>query len=629
MAKVVIGAEVKVAGLDQAGQSVGNFKKQLKEATNDLLLMSQKFGDTSKQAQEAAKKVAGLRDAIGDAKALTETFNPDKKFVALGGALQGTVAGFSALTGVMGLFGAQSKETEALLLKVQSAMALQQGLAGIKGSIDSFKLLGTAIQASSAFQKANNIVTTIAVGIQRLFGVSVVQTGTAFNVLKGAIIATGIGALVVLIGTAVSQLNLFGDASQDAAADQDKLTESINKQKQALEEAMHSNQQYVDRLIDIVKNNERIADLQAMGAGHEKEIADLRKKNIAIELENVRVELITKKGLLTTQEELTLKTKEYTLQKQFERIDIELATKATENNNKEKQKAIEKAAKEAAVLKELNEYKAGKRAEEKAAIEAYGTELAAQDKAEGDATIKQLKDNKLAELQAKKDLADLALLEDPNSIVNKLAANQTNFDLEMEQFEGNNVQRQIKEKEHSDAKIKILDEEKVAKKKISDEDKAEREQNLAHYASLLDNLADVVGKHTVAGKALAIASTVIQTYQGATAALTSFSTVPIVGTALGFVAAAAVVASGLKSIQKIASVKVPGKGGGGGAPSISGLGAPNLPNAPLTPRPQTTTLDQQSINGINNAANRAYVLETDVSGNQERIRKLNRAARIN
>ena len=94
MAKVVIGAEIKVDGLDAAGQSVGSFKKQLREAQGELVAMADKFGLASKEAQDAAKKVAGLKDSIGDAKDLAETFNPDKKFVALGGAIQGVVAGF-------------------------------------------------------------------------------------------------------------------------------------------------------------------------------------------------------------------------------------------------------------------------------------------------------------------------------------------------------------------------------------------------------------------------------------------------------------------------------------------------------------------------------------------------------
>jgi ribosomal protein S13 len=70
---------------------------------------------------------------------------------------------------------------------------------------------------------------------------------------------------------------------------------------------------------------------------------------------------------------------------------------------------------------------------------------------------------------------------------------------------------------------------------------------------------------------------------------------------------------------------VPVPGGGSGGPSAPSL---NLA-APITPQAQTTNLSQQSINAVGNAANRAYVLETDVSNNQERIRRLNRAARIN
>ena len=102
-----------------------NLTKQLKAATIELNIITDKFGTTSKEAIAAAKRVAGLKDAIGDAKALADTFSPDKKFVALGGAVQGAVSGFSALQGAMGLFGSESKDVEKLLLKVQSATALQ------------------------------------------------------------------------------------------------------------------------------------------------------------------------------------------------------------------------------------------------------------------------------------------------------------------------------------------------------------------------------------------------------------------------------------------------------------------------------------------------------------------------
>jgi hypothetical protein len=66
---------------------------------------------------------------------------------------------------------------------------------------------------------------------------------------------------------------------------------------------------------------------------------------------------------------------------------------------------------------------------------------------------------------------------------------------------------------------------------------------------------------------------------------------------------------------------IPGGGGGGG----NGGGT----QAPIQAQLQTTTLNQSQIQQMGNAAVRSFVVESDVSGNQERIRRLNRAARIN
>jgi len=71
------------------------------------------------------------------------------------------------------------------------------------------------------------------------------------------------------------------------------------------------------------------------------------------------------------------------------------------------------------------------------------------------------------------------------------------------------------------------------------------------------------------------------------------------------------------------NIDVPGGGGSGGG-SIGGTAT-----APLTPQlSQSTLLQQQQINQQGSAVTRAFVVETDVTNNQERVRKLNRAARI-
>ena len=85
------------------------------------------------------------------------------------------------------------------------------------------------------------------------------------------------------------------------------------------------------------------------------------------------------------------------------------------------------------------------------------------------------------------------------------------------------------------------------------------------------------------------------------------------------------VAAGLKAVQQINAAQ-PGGGGGASPVSASGGLAPISPAAPITNT--VTQLDQQSINQMGSAANPAYVLESDVTNKQERIKRINRAARL-
>lgn len=142
-----------LSGLNQVDQSVKSLKTQLKEAQANVAALSDKFGATSKEAIEAAKAAASLKDKIGDAKSLTDAFNPDAKFKALSGSLTGVAGGFSAVTGALGLMGKESKDVEKAILKVQSAMALASGVQALGESIDSFKQLGAVIRSTTIFQK--------------------------------------------------------------------------------------------------------------------------------------------------------------------------------------------------------------------------------------------------------------------------------------------------------------------------------------------------------------------------------------------------------------------------------------------------------------------------------------------
>jgi ribosomal protein S13 len=139
----------------------------------------------------------------------------------------------------------------------------------------------------------------------------------------------------------------------------------------------------------------------------------------------------------------------------------------------------------------------------------------------------------------------------------------------------------------------------------------------------MQSLGSIVGEQTAAGKALGIASALINTYIGASEVIRAKSTLPEpFGTINKIANVAAIVATGIKSVRAITSVQVPGAAGGGGQNINSNIAAP------LAPQASVTTLNQAQVNQIGNIAAKAYVVESDVTGNQERIRRLNRAARI-
>lgn len=161
-----------------------------------------------------------------------------------------------------------------------------------------------------------------------------------------------------------------------------------------------------------------------------------------------------------------------------------------------------------------------------------------------------------------------------------------------------------------------------ARKSIREAEQAHNATVVSAIGDAFETLSQIAGKQTLAGKALAIAGTTIKTFQSAVSAFAGMTeTIPgPVGIALGIVAAAGAVATGIAAVKKIVAVQVPGHGGGGSAPT--GI---QLPAAPIAPTQSSTKLDPGSIDQIskNNSGMRAYVVEQD---NADAARRASRLA---
>ena len=167
-----------------------------------------------------------------------------------------------------------------------------------------------------------------------------------------------------------------------------------------------------------------------------------------------------------------------------------------------------------------------------------------------------------------------------------------------------------------------------ARKKIAkDEANAKREAALA-VADTLANVANLLGKETTAGKALAVASATISTINSAQKAYESTVGIPFVGPVLAPVNAGLALAAGYKNVQDILSVQVPGGGGGGGsAPSASVTSTPQAPSFNVI---GTSGANANQISKLTQAQEpiKAYVVASDVTTQQALNRNIVTSASI-
>lgn len=242
-------AEKKVIELE-VKTNTASLKAQLREAQNEVNALSEKFGATSDQAINAAKNAARLKDAIGDAKALTDAFNPDAKFNALSSSIGGVLNGFQAFEGALGLVGVEGEAVQETLLKVQSAMALSQGLQGLGEARDSFKQLGAV--ASNALKG--------------------IKTGLA---------ATGIGLFVVALGLIVAYWDDIKAAVSGVSEEQKKL----NANSQANLDIQKAKLTAIEKQENILKlqgkSEKYILDLKVKATQEAIEAAEVQIKNNA------------------------------------------------------------------------------------------------------------------------------------------------------------------------------------------------------------------------------------------------------------------------------------------------------------------------------------------------------------
>lgn len=604
MSDVVIGAKIQLDGAE-AQNTLKSIKTRIREATSEVIMMSEKFGSTSKEALNAARHLAKVKDELADARQLADAFNPDQKFKLLTQSLNGALGGFTALTGAMGLLGVESESVQKQLLKVQSAMALSQGLNQIGDSILSFKTLGNTIVNTLGKGGAVGLaiagVTALGLAVSGVFSKKQTEDAKAY---KDTLKDFTSGA-----AEAQKQVNKVKDAFNDARLGiiskddalklyNDTLGKTIGGAKSINEaERMLANnaEAYVKitgwkaqanamLAISAQKSAEHIVkmmEFEKETAGMPSFVANAFKKQLAEEEKGIAaIERRANDMMLGIQ----MFQKRYNFQDPAQGV-------TTGGNSVGKTAAVLEKEKENDWLKQLH------------------NKLAEEEKVRREKEAEQRKIQMEEDFAAAREMQNGLTLINSEGINSRLAAQAATAEAAT-----------ANESQQAAARIAIAENE--ARAKIM------TQQLLANTLSVF---SDLVGKETAAGKVLAIASATINTYLAATAALKADYS--MYGPAAQFARVAAVVSTialGLKQVREIVKVKVPGAGSGGSSVSMSTTSSASVsaPIQAVAPQSTRTRLEQDQINQIGNATVRAFVVESDVTSNQERIRRLNRAARI-
>ena len=631
MANEIVGFDLQFGGGKQAEETVISIKKQLRDATAQVALLAEKYGVTSKEATEAAKRAGQLRDQIDLSNQLINGFNPDTKFKAATSALSGLASAFGGLQGAIGLFGVESEDVAKTLLKVQSALALSQGLEALGELKDSFNVLKSVVL-------------------------------DAFKAIRAAIGSTGIGLLVIALGAIVAYWDDIKELLGGVSSEQKKVLADTQKTADAQK-----------KNLDAITESENLLKLQGKS---EKEILGIKIKQTEESIKSQVALLETQQSVAKSQEEIAARNKQL-LQAVISIIALPLTFLLTSVDQVGKALGKDfglqakfaggiaglvfdpeqvKAEANTQITKLKNDLAGYKLDVSKINQAAADKELKKrEEEADKEIALNESRIKRLFELQKiggtdyENKLADLKaqyVIDQELFAGHQEALLQIEKKYELQKFELAKERRKLFEKEadeYAEKQFKKLDKQadKEAKEKLKTQNllinavntsiqkgadaevkirKLTEDEKLGVISNGLRTAAQLAGEGTVLSKALGIVDATINTYVGASRALKDLPA------PFSFIAAAATIAQGLMTVQSIINTPVPG-----GASDTSGSMSPRLMSAPVTPSftPNApTALDQTSLNAIGNVAARAYVVESDITGSQKRIRRIENSARI-
>lgn len=552
--------------------------KDLNRALKQYQDLALKAGENSPIGQQALREAGELKDRLSDLKTAIRTTGQDGR--SLQASLQlggGIVAGFGAVQGVMALVGNESEDLQKTLVKLQAVQATLASVEEIRSVLEKESAL--RITAVTIAEKARAAATVISTFVTN-------AASTSLKVFRGALIATGLGAFIVLIGSVIAY---WDDLTQAIGL----TTKSTADYTDKLDKLAAKEQRRLDNNIELQKRELKLAELKGES---DKQLFERQTKINDLELQarerqretdNLLIESFKKRraaGENFTDEEKTrfekLKENEKNYYKEIGEIEFNQRVIRETYYQNERKKEEERRKEELAKLKEWADSRRSKEKEWQKELQDDKDQLAKDEKAKEEENFK-----KLQETMAER--ADLFAQ-----------------DLEAQRVSKEN--QKLYEKEVFDTKISLA------------------QQGFAiinELAALSGNKSKAQAKKAFEiNKAFQITQATIEGTRGV---LKAYSEAPI-----GFKIASAIAAASFTALQiaKISATKFDSAKFDKTEPKVPDnnlIGnAPTQTTAPITPSRVS------NITGSQTTTVKAIVVESDITTMQKRINSIQEIAKL-
>lgn len=556
------------------------FKDQmanLEEGSDAFLEIAKQAGEVKHQIDEINESVKGASADFGDM-----VGNITNVAAGITGAFQAVAGGLQAM-------GVESEAIDEAIVKMQGLMAVTQGLSAIDDGIKSFAKLGKAVETAG---------TTGAKGMGKL---------------KKALIGTGIGALVVVVGSLIANWEEFSKAVGISETQLQKFGDVMKGVLNSALSMIGGVGKAISRLVtgDFKGAGEAIKEGFAVQANFQKGVEKAEEERTKKQKEEAA------KRIAIEKEEAQKKYNEF-IAKENEKLDIELERikrkDLSESDNLKETLAVEKERLK--LMKEGTlEYE-----QQLTAIHNLETALKELEKPEEPATPEEPKESKLS--KEEQDLRDY--LSQVSAMY--LAIEETDaqyFKRREEELKAALDKQLISEEEYTNAS-KGLARERAEYQKVQNAVLIKNISDTVNATSnfitgILDNVADQQDQSNREGfekaKKLQIASATIQMFTGIATALSGAFTTKtgVWDLILAGIQAASIAASGIMNINKIKNTKFDG---GGSASANVSSGAVN--SMVIPPVQYTQAVQGASTEGAIKDT-KVYVTETDIKDTMNKV----------